>query len=346
MTDTLLVGGAERQIIYLTKALGEKYNVKLIVYYGNLFDEKYRALTVEFSENVIWLEGSHLSKLYRIYKLFRKNKGAVVISFLAAMNIVNAVVGKISGTSVRIGGIMSTTIKKHKLFPQKLAHNYLLTSTISNNHAVCPYLIQKGFNPQKLFVVHNCIGNVPEFFRKPLEHAETVKIVSLSRFVWQKDLLTALKAIQLLKNELNGKFKYILAGYGQEEQSLRSSIDKMNLSDHIEMIIKPDVEKVLKEGDIFLMTSVFEGTSNSIMEGMAYGMPVVTTNAGDAKYLVEDGNTGFVCEKGDFVSIAASLKNLVQNRELITSFGKNGYKKITEEFSVTKLVQGYLNQVG
>ncbi len=345
LTNTLLAGGAERQSIYLAKALSKKYQVNLIVYYGNQCDKRYLELASDFSNKIIFLSGNHVSKLFFLFKLFCKNKNAVIISYLATTNLINALIGGLAGINIKIGGIRSSTIKKYKFYIHRFLHNRILSYTVSNNNAICPYLIENGFNPDKLSVIHNCIDNVPAYFTRN-ESQRAVKILSLSRFVWQKDLIIALKAIEILNRDFKkGKFQFILAGYGPEEQSLRNFITENKLQDFVKIVINPNVEEVLREADIFLITSIFEGTSNSIMEAMAYGLPIVATDAGDSKYLVQNGVTGYICQLGDFVDIAKKIQKLIESFELRTELGYNGYNKIKSEFSVEKMLALYINLI-
>ncbi len=344
-TNTLKAGGAERQSIYLTKALLIDNDVNLIVYYGDQFDPSYRDLTTDFSNKVIWLYGNHISKLYRLYKLLKNKKKSVLISYLATTNIVNAVIGSIAGVDVKIGGIRNSLIQKYKMVVQRFLHNKILSHTISNNYAAYEYLKENGFNSNKLTVIQNCIGNIPEYFSRR-ECKGPIKILSLSRFEPQKDLIIALEAIKILKETLGAdKFQYILSGYGSEEQNLKKFIEKNRLEGCVKMVIKPDVNQVLKEANIFINTSLFEGTSNSIMEAMTFGLPIVATDVGDSKYLIENGKTGYICKVGDYFDIAQKLKLIIESDDLRNSFGRNSYDKIKSEFSVEKMLSSYTDLI-
>ncbi len=342
LTNTLQPGGAERQCLYLANALAQHYRVTMIVYYGNQVDSSYLSLATNDKIQLIRLHGNHFSKLLKLFSLFRKNKEAILISYLATTNFINAIIGTMAGIKTKIGGIRSEKIERKKFIVQRFLHNHFLTYTISNNHAACPYLIEHGFDKDKLLVIHNCIGDLPTFNKK--SESMPLKILALSRFVWEKDLIIALRSIELLKKQNPvHRFQFILAGYGPEEKNLRSFIDEKQLSDVVKVVINPDVKHELNNADIFLITSKVEGTSNSIMEAMAFGLPIVTTDAGDSKYLVEDGVTGNVCKIGDYETISLCLHSLVNSYEQRIKFGQNGYHKIKDEFSVETMLSNYLD---
>ncbi len=344
LTNTLKPGGAERQSIYLADALSANYNVIMIVYYGNQVDSSYLSLATNDKIQLIRLHGNHFTKLLKLFFLFRKNKEAKLISYLATTNFINAILGTLAGIKTKIGGIRSAKIERKKFIVQRFLHNHFLTYTVSNNHAACPYLVENGFDKDKLLVIHNCIGDLPTVNKK--SKSIPVKILALSRFVWEKDLIIALRSIELLKKQNPvHRFQFILAGYGPEEKNLRSFIEEKQLSDVVKVVINPDVKHELHNADIFLITSKVEGTSNSTMEAMSYGLPIVTTDAGDSKYLVEDGVTGNVCKIGDYESIALCLHSLVNSYEKRIKFGQKGFNKIKKEFSVEKMVSRYIDLI-
>jgi len=86
LTNTLKSGGAEKQSIYLANALKDYYKVTLIVYYGEQFDPRMVALLEEQVYRVLKLKGNPFSKLFHLYRLFRHDKNAVIVSYLLTTN--------------------------------------------------------------------------------------------------------------------------------------------------------------------------------------------------------------------------------------------------------------------
>jgi glycosyltransferase involved in cell wall biosynthesis len=91
--------------------------------------------------------------------------------------------------------------------------------------------------------------------------------------------------------------------------------------------------------DVFVLTSYYEGMSNSIMEAMAAGLPVVTTDVGGNSELVINGETGFLCPPNGTKELAERVLHFIKNEREAKQMGENGKKKIANEFSIEKMVR-------
>jgi glycosyltransferase involved in cell wall biosynthesis len=350
LTNSLKSGGAEKQSILLAKALQEYYDTTLIVYYGLEYDDKLKDLAADSKIKIIWMKGSHPAKVLSIFRLLKGDKNSVVFSFLLTSNLLNAIVGGLAGTRIRIGGIRNERLSPWKLIIQKILHNYLLTVSVFNNFKGMELLCAKGFRRSKAQVVHNCIL-IQQPQGNSIHDDNTVVIASLGRFVEQKDYFTALDAINKLNQKLSrsGKestIRYKIGGYGPLEKKIREYTHSINLDYLTDIEINPsNISSFLSSADIFLSTSLFEGLSNSIMEAMENSLPVVATRVGDNEYLIKDGKTGFLSQIKDSDEIADNLFALVTNKELRRNLGASGYKHLLEYFSFEAFREKYLNLI-
>jgi colanic acid/amylovoran biosynthesis glycosyltransferase len=93
-----------------------------------------------------------------------------------------------------------------------------------------------------------------------------------------------------------------------------------------------------------------EGIPTTIMEAMASGMPVITTDHSGISELVQDGVSGFLCRERDFEKLAERLRFLSQNRELWPEFGREGRKTVEAEFNIRvqnqRVLQRYRELLG
>jgi len=342
LTNSLKTGGAEKQSIYLYNSLSKIYNTRLIVYYGDQLDKRMADLLEDKNDkDILYLSGSHLQKLRRLYKLFKSNAGSVCISYLATTNSINAIIGRFAGVEVRIGGIRSSELTPWKRIVQRHLHNYWLTSSVFNNYQGLDKLVLCGFKRSKSVGIHNAI-ELPEIIKIK---NEKLTVISVGRFVEAKDYETSLKSIKIVREKV-GDFRYLIIGQGKLEQELRANIEELGLKQNIEIVINPDnVNQYYSCSDIYLSTSVYEGLSNSIMEAMSFGLPVVATDVGDNKYLVKDGETGFLTKVKDADAVAAKLELLLNNEELRNTMGEKGRQHITENFSIEKFTQQYIELI-
>ena len=106
----------------------------------------------------------------------------------------------------------------------------------------------------------------------------------------------------------------------------------------------PDrIDNYYIEADIYLLSSNSEGLPNSIMEALNYSMPVISTDVGDAGYLVRDGLNGYLVPSGDYQLMAEQLAKLIADYNKRIAFGLNGHKLLVEEFSEKKFQEAYID---
>ena len=126
-----------------------------------------------------------------------------------------------------------------------------------------------------------------------------------------------------------------IIGYGEEEQNIRSWIKEFDVEKYINIYIRPNnVQDIVRDADIYLSTSLFEGTSNSIMEALNWSLPVVATNVGDNNHLVIDGVNGTLHPIGDAKGMAASIARLLNDYELRKEYGLSSNKNLRDNYSM------------
>ena len=344
ITQTLLSGGAEKQSVYLAKVLSKNFQVYLIVLKGNSIEKKFLDIIKDENVEIIRLSGILFKNIIDTYKLFKKENIQIIFSYLASGNFINGIVGLIARVPNRIGGIRNAELSSKKLPFERLFHNYFLTKTISNSHSAVTGLSKLKFKERKFHVIHNAF-ELNQSFISRTENDE-VNIISMARFVPQKDYFTALEAIKILSSKmksLKNKFVYYLIGYGEMEQAIRDKVKELDLEGVVRIIIKPNnLVDYFKRADIFLSTSLFEGMSNSVMEAMSFSLPIIATPAGDMEYLVKEGENGYLCEMRNPVQIANKLLLIIQDFELRKKMGEKSYQIISENFTMDRFRNNYV----
>lgn len=340
-TQSILPGGAERQALYLAEAIQNDHRVFFVTFY-KVTEQAAKNLSILNALNVsqIELKGSILNKIVTFYKLLKIEKINIIFSYLLLPNLLGGMVGLIAGVKYPIGGIRSSKFSKGKIWFNRMLQNHINKYTIYNNKTGFQENIQRGFNPSRALLIYNCIElKTEKIIRK---NPDIIKILSVGRFTELKDYYTALLAIKSLVQNINN-IKYNIVGYGPYLPQIRSWIHEFELEMHVEVIINPpNIDEFYKLSDVFLLTSIFEGLSNAVLEAMSYSLPLVLTDAGDNKTLVENNN-GFLCKIGDFKDIAIKLGLLVKNRELRNSFGINSFELVSKNYSFKSFKENYLN---
>lgn len=342
---TFLKGGSEKQALILTKLLVDKgVDVVLINWYGEKIDQRNLKYISDNSFNYFPLSGNYIRKLNNFRKIVKREKIIIIVSYLTLANFVAALIKVFNKEIITIGGIRNEKLPFYKFLIEKLIHNYLNNATVFNNHSAKAKFAARGFNPERIFVIQNAIDPKETPFISRTSNGE-IKIVSVGRFVRQKDYGTALRAFSNLINRNKDKeFRFLIVGYGPLESSIRSMARHLNIEDKIKFFINPpDIPFILRGCDIYLSTSLFEGVSNSLMEALVEGLPIVATDVGDNRYLVKNGQNGYLVQSKDIEAIVNKLECLSESEELRNEFGRNSIKVIETEFSKTKLLESYLS---
>jgi glycosyltransferase involved in cell wall biosynthesis len=339
---TLAIGGAEKQALTLAKLLLEKgESVILINWCGNIIDARNSDFLMDNSIRYIGLQGNPIKKFMDFIRVIKNEKISIVLSYLTLANFISGVSKFFNRSLISIGGIRTEKLPFYKFFFEKLTHNFLNDATVFNNYSAKGKFEKRGFNSGKIFVIHNTISANPVYIRE--NPSKEVVIVSVSRFVEPKDFVTALYSFKQAVEKNRGKeLKYRLVGYGPLEGRIRSMISLLDLEKEVTILINPpNIHDILKSCDIYLSTSLFEGLSNSIMEAMSTGLPVIATDVGDNRYLIEDGYNGYIVPCKDVELIAEKLEYLIDFEEIRKEFGNNSRIKIAREFSEKELLEHY-----
>lgn len=341
---TLLKGGSEKQALILTKLLSEENKkVSLINWSKDKVDPEYSEFIRINSLSYFALNGNGLKKYFQFVKILREERVSIILSYLTLPNFI-AGISKISLRKiVTIGGIRNEKLPYHKFLFERWTHNNLNNASIFNNYSAKINFTKRGFKSDKVFVIHNAIEN-NQRISSPGKARSDIRIVTVSRFVEQKDFTTALRSFKNLIDRNNSHtISYYIVGYGPMEKEINSLAKDLNILDRIKFFINPtNIPEILKDCDIYLSTSLYEGLSNSIMEAMVAGLPIVATDVGDNRYLIKDGYNGYLVPCKDINMITEKLAFLTESEALRRKYGDFSKSRIRDKFSKGNLLENYL----
>ncbi len=341
---TIDSGGAEKQAVLLACMLAIDYEVHLITLD---IPDRNSLQNLKRLENSPVIRHSIPHNIFKNIKqlvsILKSNQIEVLFNYLTLPNILGSYAGKIAHTPKIYNGIRNSELPHWKLIAERYVHNHWSTKTIFNCYSGAKNLLAKGFQACRYEVIPNCFADIhPLIVRKEKGIKD---IITVGRFVEQKDYLTAIKAIAKL-HTIRQDFRFHIVGYGRLEEDIRRWIQKYNLGQKTIFYIKPsNVYELLKNADIYLSTSTFEGTSNSIMEAMNFSLPIVCTLVGDNDHLVYNKKNGYTHSIGSDNEIAASLNRLLGSLNLRNNYGKVSNQILREHFSSEVFLHRYLKLI-
>lgn len=160
-------------------------------------------------------------------------------------------------------------------------------------------------------VIHNPVTEgLPQREKKTKQ-----QIVAVGRLEPQKDYTTMIQAFELVHEKYPA---YILRifGQGSEEYTLRELVKKLKIDQYVRFEgFHLDVHQQIENSDIYVLSSLFEGMPNSLMEAMAMGFPVVSTDcpSGGPRELIQSGSNGFLVPVGNPKALAEKICFFIEN---------------------------------
>lgn len=345
-TSTLGSGGAEKQAALLAFTLSKHFNVHFIA----LHDTKEKSCIVTEILNskpnikVYILTGSLPQKLKSYARILRSNHIFCAFNYLTACDFWGSIVERFCGVKQIFNGIRNSKISGYKNLLELFSHNFIATKTIFNCYSGELQFKKIGFNPKKCITIPNCYPKIADVINKSSDR-KTLHIITVGRFHPQKDYETAIKAISLLKSH-NANIIFDICGYGKLESQIKQWIKNYNIEDITHLYIKPNnIPELLQNADIYLSTSLYEGTSNSIMEAMNWCLPIIATNVGDNEYLIKEGTNGFLSPIKDVATLTKSIQYLIDNPQKRITMGKNSNNLLKQNYSLDLFEKRYLKLI-
>jgi glycosyltransferase involved in cell wall biosynthesis len=168
-------------------------------------------------------------------------------------------------------------------------------------------------------------------------------VIYVGRFANEKNPLALVHAWSLATPHLPG-WKLLFLGEGPLEAELGSAITDLGLSGTVAIIgRKANIPGWLGASDIYALTSIREGLSNSLIEAMAAGLPAVCTQVSGVEELVREPGSGFVVQQGDDAGFASALVRLAQDANLRARMGHMGRKVAEDRFACDVMARLHVN---
>lgn len=194
---------------------------------------------------------------------------------------------------------------------------------------------------QKIFVPGSIGTSLPVSF---MTHDIQV-IGTVGRLAEVKDQRTLIEAFALLvqDNAINKQLRLIIVGDGPMYQTLCDKITELGLCEYVWMPgDREDIPELLRTMDVFVLPSLGEGISNTLLEAMATGLPLVATHVGGNPELIEEGVNGCLVPVGDARVLSSHLREILSKPQTLALFGDNSLRKATQSFDWSHTVEQYL----
>ncbi len=349
--DHLNVGGAQRQLVELVRALPraqwEPIVVSLSTTQTALVGElKQAGVEVHLVEQHGAFDPACLSTLTR---LLRQLQPKIVHTWLFTADCYGRLAAWFAGVPHTISAMRNTLDDipwHHRLVNRWLAGGTALITV--NAEAIRTGLLQQGGIPaQKIRTIYNGIDlakymavHPNGLYRREWQIPEDGLVIAMvARLAPQKDHATFLEAAHRVAAK-DSRVHFVLVGDGPLRETVQSQIDALGLTTRVRLLgERRDVWPLLHHVDGCVLATHYEGCSNVIMEAMAAERPVIATDVGGNRELIVHGETGWLVPPRDPAALAQAMLALLRNPQQAHVMGTRARQRIEADFTMTITVQ-------
>jgi glycosyltransferase involved in cell wall biosynthesis len=294
-------------------------------------------------------------QLWGFSKFLKERKIDIVQTYFRDANIVGIISGKLAGVKIIISTRRNLGYWHNKMeiiilkFLNRWVKRFVANSEYARNHTNRI----EGVPFENIEVIYNFIDQ-REFKRGGKQEVNklkesfgianghpTVTMVANLRPVKGVDVF--LKSARLVLNDIPD-VNFIIAGDGEQRQILENICHQLGINKSVKLIgTVSDVVSLLNISDIGVLSSYSESLSNSIIEYMATGLPVVCTDVGGNRELVQDGRNGFFVPPNDPQRLADAIVKLIKDPDLRLKMGRESLNLSEKLFDFESTLKQYEN---
>jgi L-malate glycosyltransferase len=351
LIGNLHAAGSERQAAQLAQSLHESKHYRVSVACmdprGSLGEELNQAGFTEipsFRMNSFY-DHTMIVSLKRFARFLNEQKVDVVHTHDFYTNVFGMAGSWLAGVPVRIASRRETTGWRTpaQKFVERRAYQ-LAHAIVANAEAVSQHLVKEGVRKERVVTIYNGLDLkrvTPQFNRQETfkrlnvssngHHPLVTIVANLLHPV--KDYPTFLRAAQRVHQDFPNA-RFIAAGDGPLKDRMVVHAKELGLEHCVNFIGRCEyVADLLSISDVCVLSSIAEGFSNSIIEYMGAGRPVVATDVGGAREAVIEGETGYLVQPRNFQTMAERIVDLLRNPERARAMGRYGRQVVESKFS-------------
>ena len=348
-------GGSERQSTTLTRLLAEEGSYQIFAATlnkeGVLLSEFQNALHLKLPEFKLrsFYDSNFIRQVRRFAGYLKENEIDLIHTHDFYTNVFGMIAASMTGTPVKVASKRESEGLRSR--GQDLLEKVAFgpsNAIVVNSKAVMDHLAGRGIPLAKMHLVYNgadvtAFNRTTDKFRLGLVPSDTrfiTLVANLRHSVKNVPMfLRVAERVSLIRPDTH----FVIAGEGNLEPELREMAAGLQVADRVHFIGRCDsIPELLNTSYACVLTSTAEGFSNSIIEYMAAGKPVVATDVGGATEAIQESITGFIVRSNDDAAMAEKLLVLLDDEDQARKMGTAGRSVASEKFSLESQLSSVL----
>lgn len=280
---------------------------------------------------------------FALYKLLKEEKPHTVFSTMGHVNILVSLVAPLL-KSTRFIARASNVPSEQILYEDLKTRFYELFTSVSYkafNQIICQtkdmessILDRYGVDANKTLVIHNPLLN-NDLVKTETNGVKVYKLLVVARFAAEKGLDRLIDVMA----QLPSNYQLSMAGKGQQRAAIENKVKKLNLTSRVTFLGEiRDVQQVMLEHDLLVLSSFTEGFPNAVIEALAVGLPVVTFKVSGVNEIIKEGFNGYVVPQND---VAGFKEKIIEACTASTWNYKEIKSDVYTNFNLNKITQAY-----
>ena len=341
------MGGKEKSLFqFIAYADRSRFHIAVCcLKEGGYFKDRLEALDVPFYDHLLRHRFDALG-FVGLERVLRAERSQLIYTFSHPNTVIFSYLAKLRGLAERVVvsyHAMGDTGGTRQVVPYLLpilrrADALLAVAQVQKN-----YLVDvEGLPRERIRVIHNGVDNSRY---RPATTDARIQVRNELGFSPDDVVLIAVASLKPLKQidvllraaarlwHAGVPVRVVVAGDGPDRAALESLGKELGLAGRVWFAgLRDDVERLLQAADIFVLASRTEAFPNVVLEAMATGLPVVTTDVGSVREMVEEGASAAIVASGDEAALAGAIERLACNPAERARFGERGRQIVDERF--------------
>jgi len=354
--DSTLNGGTQAIVFQICKNVRQHEHTVLVLGDGGAYSRRLReagAQVIELGEYSRWNPFVFIPLIWSIYR----GKFDVVNTYLIKSHILGGVAAYVVGVPFIIRDstdMVEESLSKRGYFGNILILKLYLALYVFVANRSCrvivlthimreKYFQEIGLPASQLAVVPSAV-RVSDYDENSMRlksscdvrhdlgiSEKSIVVVRLAALTPVKDWITFLKVAQYVQAQREDCY-FLVVGDGPLRERLREYVEVENIQNVIWLGHRNDISSILHDSDIFLHTSLAEAFPLVLLEAMAAGLPVVSTNCNGPTEMITSGVNGLLADVGDWRELSGCVLKCITDHQFAAKLGRNAYRKSRSEY--------------